>query len=157
MSAERSVSLCAPRFERPREVLQFSILAAHYFRKPNVGHSVPISAGNVATGIGEALAAVELDELREDLREDGTRAAVLTDDIDRLDRSERGTCGAPDKVVCLRGSTPQLSERLIRVLLHLPYPRQRQRRTLLGYLHLVLLAAGWKSVQGDRILRYPAL
>lgn len=37
----------------------------------------------------EALSAVELDELREDLREDGTRAAVLTDDIDRLDRSER--------------------------------------------------------------------
>jgi hypothetical protein len=70
-----------------------SILAAHYFQRPNVGPGVPISAGNVATGIGAALSAAELDELRERveriLRLSGRRAAVLIDGIDRVDRSGR--------------------------------------------------------------------
>jgi hypothetical protein len=58
----------------------------------DIGHGARLSAGSAATSIGEALSAVELDELRQRvekiLRESGSRVVVLIDDIDRLDRSE---------------------------------------------------------------------
>ena len=58
----------------------------------DIGHGARLSAGSAATSIGEALSAVELDELRDRvekiLRESGSRVVVLIDDIDRLDRSE---------------------------------------------------------------------
>lgn len=53
---------------------------------------VELGAGDAAAGLGEAMSAVELDELRSRveayLREGGIRVVVLIDDIDRLDRSE---------------------------------------------------------------------
>jgi hypothetical protein len=53
---------------------------------------VQLGVGDAATGLGEALSSVELDDLRGRvegfLKESGTRVVVLIDDIDRLDRTE---------------------------------------------------------------------
>ncbi len=53
---------------------------------------VQLGVGEAATGLGEALSSVELDDLRARvegfLKDLGTRVVVLIDDIDRLDRTE---------------------------------------------------------------------
>lgn len=53
---------------------------------------VQLGVRDAATGLGEALSSVELDDLRARvegfLKESGTRVVVLIDDIDRLDRTE---------------------------------------------------------------------
>jgi hypothetical protein len=58
----------------------------------SVAQVVDINPGSAVAGVGAALSAVELDELKgrveSILREQKTRIVVLIDDIDRLDRSE---------------------------------------------------------------------
>lgn len=58
----------------------------------NVTPGISLSAGDAAKGLGEALSAVELDELRTRverfLEEQKIRVVVLIDDIDRLDHVE---------------------------------------------------------------------
>lgn len=58
----------------------------------SVGSVIQINAGDTAKGLGDALSAVELDDLRSRienlLAESGKRIVVLIDDIDRLDRVE---------------------------------------------------------------------
>lgn len=53
---------------------------------------VQLGVGDAATGLGESLSSVELDDLRVRvegfLKDSGTRVVVLIDDIDRLDRNE---------------------------------------------------------------------